>query len=320
MGDLVLARIDSARKALMEARTAAQAKAVMDAAHAAEIYARRQKLSDETIQYAHEIRLDAERKLGEILKAGPKNEGALLRGTKEEPRDDTPTLAELGIDKKTSARAQRLAELPEETFEAIKAGEVKLNEALRLQRREELKERALTLPEGQYRIIYADPPWKYGDERTALDGYSDSAAAAQYPTMSTADICALDVRSFSAPDGVLFMWATFPLLPDALEVVKAWGFTYKTAFVWSKGRPNLGHYHTASAELLIVATRGSCAPEIDTRFDQVQAIKREGRHSEKPEHFRDIIDRMYPTGPRIELFRRGEAPEGWAVWGNEAAA
>jgi N6-adenosine-specific RNA methylase IME4 len=116
------------------------------------------------------------------------------------------------------------------------------------------------------------------------------------------------------------MWATFPLLPEALEVVKAWGFQYKTAIVWSKQRPNMGHYHTADAELLVIATRGSCTPDVDTRETQVQSIKRVGRHSEKPEAFRELIDRLYPHGRRIELFRRGSTPTGWDAWGNESDA
>jgi N6-adenosine-specific RNA methylase IME4 len=321
-GDLVVARLGAARNALVEAKTATQVKAVMDAAAAAEIFARRQRLSEETIQHATAIKLDAERKLGGILREMPKSEGGRppeKTGSEVEPVLSTPTLAELGIDKKTSMRAQKLADLPDETFEAVRLGEVKVNEALRQQRREELIERAIALPAGQYRVVYADPPWQYGDERTSLAGYSDSAAAAQYPTMPLADICAMDVKAMAAPDAVLFLWATFPLLPEGLEVVKAWGFTYKTAFVWDKQRANMGNYHNACAELLLVATRGSCTPEIDTRFPQVQAYGR-ARHSEKPEDWRRVIDGMYPSGPRIELFRRGDAPAGWVVWGNEAAA
>jgi N6-adenosine-specific RNA methylase IME4 len=320
-GDLVVARLGAARNALVEAKTATQVKAVMDAAAAAETFARRQRLSEETIQHATAIKLDAERKLGGILRNTPKaTPGPKPQefGSDAEP-NSPPTLAELGIDKKTSMRAQKLADLPDETFEAVRLGNVKVNEALRQQRREELIERAIALPAGQYRVVYADPPWQYGDERTSLAGYSDSAAAAQYPTMPLADICAMEVKAMAAPDAVLFLWATFPLLPEGLEVVKAWGFTYKTAFVWDKQRANMGNYHNACAELLLVATRGSCTPEIDTRFQQVQAYAR-ARHSEKPEDWRRLIDGMYPSGPRIELFRRGDAPAGWVVWGNEAAA
>ncbi len=168
---------------------------------------------------------------------------------------------------------------------------------------------------GKFRVIYADPPWKYGDERI-INGYTQTSARLQYPTMSVDDICDLDIGSLADESCVLFCWATFPLLPDAIRVVQAWGFTYKTAMVWDKQRPNMGNYHDASAELLIIATRGSALPSL--RPNQIQNIKRKGRHSEKPEHFRELIDSMYENGTRVELFRRGGAPVGWRVWGNES--
>ena len=172
------------------------------------------------------------------------------------------------------------------------------------------------LPEGKYRVIYADPPWQYSDERL-LDGYQGTAASDHYPTMPVEEICNLQIENLADPDScALLCWATFPLLPEALAVVRAWGFVYKTAIVWDKDRPNMGNYHDASAELLLIATRGSAVSKV--RPKQIQTVRREGRHSEKPEHFRKMIDSMYPDGGRIELFRRGNAPDGWHVWGNEA--
>ena len=198
-------------------------------------------------------------------------------------------------------------------------GALKLTEAMRQVKREEVAAKVEPLPSDKYRVIYADPPWQYNDSRAGIDGYDQTAAEHHYPTMSVADLSALEVGKLAAADSVLFCWATFPLLTDALEVVRAWGFSYKTAFVWAKGRPNFGHYHNASAELLLVCTRGSGVPDADKREDQVQTIARTGKHSSKPEEFRKLIDRLYATGKRIELFRRGQAPKGWAIWGNEAA-
>jgi N6-adenosine-specific RNA methylase IME4 len=214
------------------------------------------------------------------------------------------------------ARGDRLAEEREDLAAEVRAGRMKPAEAHRRMKRDSVAQRVAALPDDVFRVIYADPPWKYGDERV---GVAESTAAEHhYPTMPVADICALPVREIAASDAVLFLWATFPLLPDALAVVTAWGFKYKTAFVWAKGRPNMGHYHQADAELLLVATRGSCTPDVDTRETQVQLVKRTGRHSAKPEDFRDMIDRMYPHGARVELFARSAAPDGWCVWGNEA--
>lgn len=219
-----------------------------------------------------------------------------------------------------SAAVKMTTTAPERQREIVERvrGGLKPAEATRQIRRDDLSKKSAALPDGKYRVIYADPPWKYDENRTTLDGYESSTAAHQYPTMSEENLCSLDVRALAADDSVLFCWATFPLLDVALRVVKAWGFTYKTAFVWDKVRPNLGWYHQANAEVLLVAIRGSGVPETDKREDQVQVVERTGRHSEKPEHFRAMIDRLYASGPRIELFRRGDAPEGWRVWGNES--
>ncbi len=233
----------------------------------------------------------------------------------------TRLAAETGTSPTTCARVLAIAKQRPDLFSRVVAGEMSATEAARQAKRDRVAERCGALPTStRYRVIYADPPWEYGDTRAGLAGYAATAAADHYPTMSVKELCALDVRELADDDAVLFCWATFPLLDDALTVVKAWGFSYKTAFVWSKGRANLGHYHNASAELLLVATRGSCLPDAEAREDQVQAVKRTGRHSEKPEHFRQLIDRLYPHGRRIELFRRGDVPEGWDTWGNEASA
>lgn len=207
-----------------------------------------------------------------------------------------------------------------EIVRKVETGEAKsVREALRQTKREELATGGVELPKGpkRYRVLYADPPWQYSDTRGGLSG-GYVPAADHYPTMSVEELSALDVGGLAATDAVLFCWATFPLLPDALAVVKAWGFTYKTAFVWAKGRANFGHYHDASAELLLVCTRGSCTPDVDERQMQVQLVVRQGRHSSKPEEFRLLIQGLYRHGHRIELFRRGVSPDGWDVFGNEA--
>jgi N6-adenosine-specific RNA methylase IME4 len=314
-----LTKLGNATRMLAEIRDAPSAKQVMDLAAAAELYAKKARLGEQAVQYAAGIKLDAERRLGEYLKQtpdAPKGGDTRSNGARVVPLDAAPSLSELGISKKLSAEAQRLAEIPEETFQKVKAGEIKPRQAIRDVKRSTLSSRVAALPAGTFRVIYADPPWKYGDERGGLEK-ADTAAAAQYPTMPTSAICELEIRKLAQPDAVLFLWATFPLLEDGLAVVKAWGFDYKTAFVWDKQRSNVGNYHDARAELLMIGVRGSCPIEIDKRLPQIMAIAR-GRHSEKPEAFRDLVDTLYPTGPRVELFRRGIAPAGWVVWGNEA--
>ena len=201
-----------------------------------------------------------------------------------------------------------------ELFAKVKSGEVKLTEARRRVARAEVQTKAAALPAGKFRVIYADPPWKYGNSGMAMDGYGP--AEAQYPTMSVAELCALDIKGIAADDAVLFLWVTSPMLEQAFPIIRAWGFTYKTSFVWDKVNHNFGHYNSVRHEFLLIATRGSCTPEATTLLDSVQTIERPGRHSEKPEEFRQIIETLYPSGRRVELFARTKA-DGWERFSNE---
>lgn len=129
--DLVVANLQRASTALAEAKTIQQTKKIIDVAAAAEIYAKRQQLGEENIAIAHSIKLEALRKLGEMLKETPRAKGKILRGTKMEPRENQPqTLKELGLDKKTSAVAQRLAELPQDAFEQVREGHETIAKAI----------------------------------------------------------------------------------------------------------------------------------------------------------------------------------------------
>lgn len=164
----------------------------------------------------------------------------------------------------------------------------------------------------RYPVIYADPPWQYE--------YTETEARAienQYPTMELAAICALDVASAATDDALLFLWATSPKLVDALAVIKAWGFEYRTNLVWIKDKLGMGYYVRAQHELLLIAKRGTLpTPEAARRPSSVLAAPR-GAHSEKPAEIYDLIERMYPELPRLELFARSAPREGWAQWGNE---
>lgn len=163
----------------------------------------------------------------------------------------------------------------------------------------------------KYRVIYADPPWSYGDKQN-IEGLG--GAVKHYPTMPLNDICALPVPA--ADNAVLFLWVTSPLLEDSFKVINAWGFKYKSSFVWDKVAHNMGHYNSVRHEFLLIATRGSCTPDVPKLLDSVVSIERT-EHSRKPKEFRDMIDMLYPVGERLEMFAR-EAPEGWDVWGNMA--
>ncbi len=219
-------------------------------------------------------------------------------------------------DKKTDLlrMARMEPEQQERVAEKIASGEAKsVTDATRLVRKETLPE----TPEltGKYRVIYADPPWEYGN--SGLDQYGP--AARHYPTMSIKELCALPIAEYVEDDAVLFMWVTSPMLEVCFEVIKAWSFKYKTSFVWDKVKHNMGHYNSVRHEFLLVCTRGSCTPDINKLHDSVIEIERSGEHSEKPEYFRQLIDHLYPHGKRVELFARS-ASEGWDVFGNECSS
>jgi N6-adenosine-specific RNA methylase IME4 len=136
-----------------------------------------------------------------------------------------------------------------------------------------------------------------------------------YPTMPVSEICKLPVSDLALDNAVLFLWATSPILDESFGVIRAWGFKYKAFFVWDKVKHNMGHYNSVRAEILLVAVRGSCQPDESKLFDSVQTIERSD-HSTKPEKFREIIQTLYPYGPRVELFARQER-EGWVTYGNQ---
>jgi N6-adenosine-specific RNA methylase IME4 len=135
--------------------------------------------------------------------------------------------------------------------------------------------------------------------------------------MTIAELCELPVKEMVDDDAVLFLWVTSPLLFECEPIIKAWGFKYKTSFVWDKIKHNMGHYNSVRHEFLLICTRGSCTPDAKQLFDSVQSIERT-QHSAKPEEFREIINTLYPHGKKLEMFARKEAPEGWETWGNQA--
>lgn len=182
--------------------------------------------------------------------------------------------------------------------------------------RKQLQEQRITttpaIPSGKYRVIYADPPWQYGN---VMPDYATEQAD-HYSLLTVSEIAALPIADMAEDDAVLFLWVTSPILEESFEVINAWGFKYKSSFVWDKIKHNMGHYNSVRHELLLVCTRGSCQPDVRKLFDSVQSIERT-QHSVKPDEFRTIIDTIYPRGARVELFARRPA-EGWDRWGNEA--
>ena len=203
---------------------------------------------------------------------------------------------------------------PEEQIKTIKRIENKevksLKDANRQIIKETLEKKSLETKD-KYRIIYADPPWKYNDKLTEDYG----AAENHYITMSIKELCDMKVKEITEDDAVLFLWTTSPFLEDSFKVINSWGFKYKSSFIWDKVKHNMGHYNSVRHELLLIATKGSCIPDNRKLYDSVQSIERTDKHSEKPEEFRNIIETLYTFGKKIELFSRTKK-EGWETYGN----
>jgi N6-adenosine-specific RNA methylase IME4 len=169
----------------------------------------------------------------------------------------------------------------------------------------------------KYSIIYADPPWdhvswKNGSRRPSL----------HYPVMSLDEIKQLPIREISSPDCWLFLWTTYPHIPEALEVIAAWGFTYKTvAFTWVKRNKKkqtwfmgCGSYTRANAEICLLGKKGNIRRVSAGVHSIIDSPVSE--HSRKPEQAKQRIVELCGDLPRIELFARRQS-EGWSAFGNE---
>lgn len=165
-----------------------------------------------------------------------------------------------------------------------------------------------------YGVIVADPPWRF--EPFGPNGM-DRAADNHYPTETTESIKAMTVPA--ADNCVLFLWSTVPMLLDALSVLTAWGFTYKSQFVWVKDRIGTGYWNRNKHEILLVGVKGSIpAPDASDRSDSVIDAP-VNEHSEKPIEFLEMVEEWFPTLPKLEMFARRTRP-GWASHGNEVEA
>jgi len=183
---------------------------------------------------------------------------------------------------------------------------------------------SVPFPKKKYQIVYADPPWSYRDKRASHKRISGGAEV-HYPTMSVEDICNLPIQLLADKDCILFLWATFPNLQEALSVITAWGFTYKTlGFSWIKtnkrnGKPffGIGHYTKSNCEVCLIGTKGK--PKIVSNKVSSVIISAREAHSKKPSIVRDKIVELCGDISRIELFARDSADQ-WDSWGNEVGS
>jgi N6-adenosine-specific RNA methylase IME4 len=336
---------EEARRALAKAHRVDEVKVIRDKAFAFQAYAAQAKDATLIVQ-ATEIKMRAERRAGELLiemaarKARHDGRGHTRRvGSRAATPRLEPTLRDLGVTKTQSSRWQQLACIQPNKFETNVARAstnaydrmarrfVKEAESKRVQRsHKKLIEHgckvddlaALAISGKRFPVIYADPPWPF---ETWSPAGRDRSPDNHYKTSAIDEIKALPIAPLADEDCVLLLWATMPQLPAALEVIKAWGFTYKTcAFTWVKQNPSgdglhtgMGYWTRSNSELCLLATKGA-PTRLTTDVPQI-VLAPVGKHSAKPVEVRRRIERLV-AGPYLELYGR-EPVDGWTVWGNE---
>ena len=324
--DLILARVTEADRMLAEATSVVDAISIADVADAARTYAKRARMSVPLINRATEIKLRAERKAGEILRGMEK---AKPPGKKIGVEPLPNSLNSLGITKTQSSRWQRAAIVPDEQFreyvksandkgrEITTSGLLKLANAIKPKNNAKPAEDITgictdlgkLISEGcKFGTIYADPPWRYQNQGTR--GSTDNHYAGD---MSVEEICAMPIPALCAERCHLHLWTTNAFLFECPKILEAWGFEFKSTFVWVKPQMGMGNYWRCSHELMITAIKGGQTALSKAEMSWIEC--RRGEHSAKPSQVRERIQRLSP-GPFLELFGRRKH-EGWTVFGNQ---
>ena len=330
-------KYDAACRAISEAKSIDEVSDWIDKAAAVREYGRRIKNRQIEID-AIEIRIRAKKRRGELvgeLKASGRLVQPSTARTIKSSGNDLITLEELGITRNESSEEQKIAAIPGDSFERLvarcrayaeqhteKHSFDVLSEKADVSKKEQRAEKEaklgglqLALPDKKYGVILADPEWRF--EVYSRETGMDRAADNHYPTSKTDAICARPVGDIAADDCALFLWATVPMLPDALRVMASWGFEYKSHCIWKKNRIGNGYWFRNLHELLLVGTKGKIpAPAMGTQLPSVIDAAL-GKHSEKPDAFYELIEAYFPTLPKIELNAR-RARSGWDRWGLEA--
>ena len=176
----------------------------------------------------------------------------------------------------------------------------------------------------KYNVIYADPPWKYGDVHTWYK--MGGGVAKHYKTMNLEELNAMSdkIKKIAAVDCLLFMWVTFPNLKEGIKTIENWGFKYKTlGFSWIKlnkinKKPcfGIGFYTKSNCEVCLIGIRGKPGNLIKSNKVSSCIISERREHSRKPDEARERIEQLVGQVPKIELFARQEF-DGWDCWGNE---
>lgn len=331
--------INRAGMRLLEAKSSAEVLEAKKIAEAALHYARVTKAANETHADCIRIITRAEMRMANEIDEGKASGELASQGRPDKTSEARTFLEDIGVSKQRVSEWRDLRDAGDEVVETaigkalsegraptkseilnaareIRGQSSAMKKEKRAERERDLAANIESLPSKKYGVILADPEWRF--EVYSRETGMDRAADNHYPTSTTEEIAARPVESIAADDCVLFLWATVPMLPDALCVMQEWGFSYKSHCIWSKDRIGTGYWFRNKHELLLVGTRGKIpAPAMGTQFHSVIDAP-VGAHSAKPDIFAEMIEAYFPTLPKIELNRRGPARPGWDAWGNEA--
>jgi N6-adenosine-specific RNA methylase IME4/ParB-like chromosome segregation protein Spo0J len=233
----------------------------------------------------------------------------------QEIKEKAPKVYErLGSGELQIHEAKIIAQLPEDKRDVVLEKKLETKKDIRSIVREinnaEKNQNVKPIPEGKFSIIYADPPWEY-EHPVSLSREIEN----HYPTIELEKI--KETKVPADDNAMLFLWVPAPLIEHGLEVMKAWGFSYRTSMVWVKDKIGMGNYVGIKHEQLLIGTKGKGIgmPLPENKPESVIFAERT-EHSKKPDIFYEIIEKMYPNHSKIELFARNKR-EGWEGWGNE---
>ena len=308
---------------LKEAKTITEVLKIRNAARMGEQYFKAAHYARSAFLYAAEIRLRAERKAGEMLKEmAEKGERAGRGGDRAKSHD--VTLPGLDITKMQSSRWQQIAAVPEEIFESyiVEGKESESSELttaglrtiVKLQHKADLAEQiqseAAQFPEGPFRVLVIDPPWKY-DARSEDPTHR---ALNPYPDMTIDEIKGkIPVPEMAHEDCILWLWTTNAFLRQAFECLDEWGFECKTVLTWIKDRMGTGDWLRGQTEHCLMAVRGKPIVTLTNQTTALCAPMRQ--HSRKPDEFYQLVESLCP-GNRCELYGR-QIRDGWTAFGAE---
>ena len=324
--DLVISRLDSAWIKLREAKTIQDTKRVLDAAAAAGIYAKRQKMSDEIIGAAHSIRIFALLQLGQQLKKEPKAKGGVpYRNSTCTPLVQVETLENKGIDRKLASLSQSLTKLPKEKIEAIADRQLTISQAKREIKEAERKKKrsdnsekvksAKSISElsGKFSTIVIDPPWDWGDEG---DNEQLGRGSPVFSTIPFPELLQFPIQDCADDDCHIYLWITNRSLPKGFSLLESWGFRYVTCLTWCKPHFGMGNYFRGQTEHVLFGVRGHQLLKRKDAGTVFHAPRPKGNlHSAKPNEFYSLVESC-SFGPYLDVFSRLPR-DGWTVWGAE---